>query len=452
MMTSWRSRFLRFVGVSIGAVLLVGAANVGTVAPGVVVGTGSPFHRTCAPHAVRGYLVEPTATTVSASHMVVAAWQVDRAGHGADGIVVASSPDGRRWSSRVVRGLARCEGGRPDAVSDPWLSAGPDGIVYLITDGVTGRSGSTISVVRSVDQGRSWQRPVVLEEGEGAFSDKPTLSADPYRPATAFATWNDVGHGRSVMFSRTLDGGRSWSSPRVLTHSSLEAGADMFPEIAVLPNGALTLVTTSYQSARTGIERLQHFAQTSTDLGASWSPQTPIDSLTSRLIRLLRKPRGAVRADAAIFTLTSGPQGVYLVSALVDSPSRSHVVISQEGPDGTWTQPQTIATMKNLAVLPAVAANAAGKLAVTWDSINPANRGSEALATINATVRGDDGSTWTNRRVGQPFRLPHLGPSKLFIGDYQALTPVRTGFDAIDISTRGSRHSPQTIVESFTFG
>lgn len=450
MMTSWRSRLLRLVGASLGAVLLAGAANVGTVGSGVVVGSGSPFRRTCAPYAVRGYLVEPTATTVGASSALVAAWQVDRALPGANGIVAATSSDGGRWTSRVVPGLARCEGGHPDAVSDPWLSAGPDGTVYLITDAVTAPSQTTIAVVRSLDQGRSWQRPVVLKGPEGEFSDKPTLTADPYRPATAFATWNDVGRG--VMFSRTLDGGRSWSSPRVLTHSSLGAGADMFPEVAILPDGALTLVTTSYEGRGTGpaSETLQHLAQTSTDLGASWSPQIPIDRLTSRVIRLLGKPFGAVRAAASNFSLTSGPQGVYLVSALVDSPSRSRLVMSHQDPDGTWTQPQTIATTNSLAVLPAIAAGADGKLAVTWDEITAVSRGGEALATINAAV-GEDGSSWTTRRLGQPFLMPHIGPSELFIGDYQALTPAQNGFDAIDISTRG-RRTLQTIVESFTFG
>ena len=430
---------------------LAAAANVGALSPGVVVGSGSPFRHTCAPFARRGYLVEPTAATVSGSGTLVAAWQADRAGVGADGIVAARSPDGRRWTSRVVPRLARCEGGRPDAVSDPWLSAGPDSVVYLITDAVTAHFQSTITVVRSLDQGTSWQPPVVLEGPGGAFSDKPTLTADPYAPGTAFATWNDIGHGRSVMFSRTLDGGGSWSRPRALTHSSLGYGPAMFPEIAVLPNGALTLVTTSDAIGQFPSDTLEHFAQISTDLGVTWSSPTAIDRLTT-LPTFLRKPPAGVRADPAVFSLTSGPRGVYLASALIASPSRSRLVLSQERLDGTWTAPQTIARTNKLAVLPVVAANPAGKLAVTWDSINTVNRGAQTPATVNATVSGDNGLTWTTRRLGQPFVLPQLVPGEFFIGDYQALTSVGNDFDAIEISSRGSRRNLHTIVESFTFG
>lgn len=449
-------RLLGFGGVLIGVVLVGGAASVGGVGTSVVVASGSPFRHTCGPHAVRGYLVEPTATTVRPGGTLVAAWQADRAGQGADGIVAARSSDGgHRWTSRVVPGLSRCDGGRPAAVSDPWLSAGPDGIVYLITDAITAQQRSTIAVSRSLDDGRSWQRPVILERGKRPFfrfSDKPNLTADPYRPGVAFATWNDVFPGRRVMFTRTLDGGLSWSKPRVLAHSLLAVGRDSFPEIAVLPNGALTMVMSSYHITRFRRQTLEHLVQASTNLGASWSSQTVIDRLPTLPAPSLSKPRGSVRADPAVFSLTSGPDGVYLVSALLESRSRSRLVISREQPDGTWTHPRTIATVNKLAVLPTVADTAAGKLAVTWDSITALNLGSEALAAVNAAVSENDGLAWTTRPLGQPFVLPRFASGEFFIGDYQALTPTQSGFDAIDISSRRSGQIVHTLVESFTFG
>jgi hypothetical protein len=128
------------------------------------------------------------------------------------------------------------------------------------------------------------------------------------------------------------------------------------------------------------------------------------------------------------------------------------LVISHERPDGTWTHPQTLATTNKLAVLPTVAANAAGKLAVTWDAIKAVNHGTEARATVTAAVSDDDGLSWTTRALGRPFIVPQLTPGGYFIGDYQALTPTSSGFDAIDISSRGRGRKPRTVVESFTFG
>ena len=154
-----------------------------------------------------------------------------------------------------------------------------------------------------------------------------------------------------------------------------------------------------------------------------------------------------------MFSLASGPRGVYLVSALVKSGSRGRLVISRQRPDGTWGPTRTIATTNALAVLPTVAANASGKLAVTWDSIKPPNRSGEPLATVEAAASDDAGQTWNARRLGQPFLLPEeLFPRELFIGDYQALTPTQSGFDAIDISSRRSGRKVHTVVESFAFG
>jgi hypothetical protein len=439
-----RTYLLKFIAVLAAAALLVGASDGGTAVMGVVVASGSPFQRTCAPHAVRGYLVEPTATTVTRSGVLVAAWQADRAYAGADGIVAARSLDGgRRWSSHVVPGLARCEGGQLDAVSDPWLSAGPDGTVYLLTDAVTGPQ-ATIAVSRSLDEGRSWQPPAVLEQAE--FLDKPTITADPYVPGVAFAVWEDVNRG-AVIFSRTLDAGRSWSSPRVVTQPF--AGAPALPEIGVLPNGTLTLVTSGRANGRRPFETLEHLAQTSTDLGASWSQRAVIDHLTT-LPAPFRRTRISARAE--LFSLASGPQGVYLVSALLDSPRQSRLVISHQQPDGAWSRPRTTARINKLAVLPTVAVNGSNRLAVTWDAVTLSTRSVKALATVTAAVSDDDGLTWTTHALGQPFQLPQQIDRVFFIGDYQALTTTRSGFDAIDISTRRGRHKLRTFVESFTFG
>jgi hypothetical protein len=118
---------------------------------------------------------------------LVAAFQQDRYHRGgARGIVVALSRDaGRSWERRALP-VSRCAGAaarQAPFASDPWVSVGPDGRIY-----VASLSGG-VSVTISGDWGRHWSTPAALH-GPG-FSDKPSLTADPHHPGTAYVVWSD---------------------------------------------------------------------------------------------------------------------------------------------------------------------------------------------------------------------------------------------------------------------
>src|SRR5437763_16496179 len=145
---------------------------------------GRLVRHACARGAVRGYQVEPTAVGVGSSGSLVAAWQAGRGLLGADAIFAGTSSDGLTWSTAPVPRLSRCSGGTADAVSAPWLAAGPDGILYLSAATLVARRGrltGAILVTRSLDGGHAWQRPMVLARDPGSIDDKPTITADPYR-------------------------------------------------------------------------------------------------------------------------------------------------------------------------------------------------------------------------------------------------------------------------------
>src|SRR3989441_1103057 len=153
------------------------------------------------------------------------------------GTVVAVSHDGGgSWSRSLLPGLLTCAGGRYARTSDPWVSIGQDGVIYVAVLGIrpstTGGTGYDIVVTASRDHGTTWETPVVVETAMAppTQSDKEAILADPRRPATAYAVWVDyqVTSGveptvNRVMFSRTSDGGRTWSTPAAVYSGNDEA-------------------------------------------------------------------------------------------------------------------------------------------------------------------------------------------------------------------------------------
>src|SRR2546428_11301733 len=75
------------------------------------------------------------------------------------------------------------------------------------------------------DQGTTGETPAVVETATAPPTqpDKEAILADPRRPATAYAVWGDyqVTSGveptvNQVLFARTSDGGRTWSTPAAI--------------------------------------------------------------------------------------------------------------------------------------------------------------------------------------------------------------------------------------------
>src|SRR2546421_1161247 len=178
-----------------------------------------------------GAEVEPSVTTdLRRPNRVVGAWQQDRwSDGGAHGIAAGFSTDGGRRFHEVTWPVSRCApGGLPyDRASDPWVSTGPDGVVYgsaLNFDAATPRNG--VAAVTSYDGGRTWRNTTqLIADTELAFSrDKNSVTADPTRPGRAYQVWdrlqfspdgNDFITGPTFL-SVTRDAARTWSTPRII--------------------------------------------------------------------------------------------------------------------------------------------------------------------------------------------------------------------------------------------
>src|SRR5207237_6258703 len=77
--------------------------------------------------------------------------------------------------------------------TDPWVSIGQDGTVYVsaLVSRAASSAGTTRDIVVSIsrDHGATWEAPVVLQSltAPPAQPDKDAILADPRRPGAAYA-------------------------------------------------------------------------------------------------------------------------------------------------------------------------------------------------------------------------------------------------------------------------
>jgi len=198
------------------------------------------------------------------AHMAVGVWQQDRwSDEGARAIGVAVTQDaGQHWRTSLVPGLTLATGGTYQRASDPWAAFSADGRVLYVAslpfnntnpDGTGGES--AVAVSRSLDGGRHWDRPVLLDQQTSPSSqtDKDSIATDPVKPRLAYSAWERLQIPLTLfpfrgpaMFSRTTDAGRTWEPARVLYDpgdNALTINHQLFPRA----NGTLYDVFTTFR-------------------------------------------------------------------------------------------------------------------------------------------------------------------------------------------------------------
>lgn len=116
-----------------------------------------------------------------------------------------------------------------DVASDPIVDSGfpieNSGKGFFLLGGLTykgsGLDGS-IFVQRSVDNGKTFSSPIIVNRGFGEkiFNDKPIVAVDkslasPYigNAYISYTRFFDDGRGSVIFFQRSTDGGKTWSTP-----------------------------------------------------------------------------------------------------------------------------------------------------------------------------------------------------------------------------------------------
>jgi hypothetical protein len=163
-------------------------------------------------------------------------------------IVFARSTDGGHTFSAPLR-ISGPDQGR---VLGAMPVVGPDGSITVIYTIFDKESATAIYAVHSTDAGLSFSAPVLAHAivglpyhlSNGTFRNftLPDLAVDPVTGAL-YLVWSDYRmHQADVLFSRSTDGGQTWSVPLRVNDDPPHNGADHFmPAVAVARDGVITV-------------------------------------------------------------------------------------------------------------------------------------------------------------------------------------------------------------------
>jgi hypothetical protein len=330
--------------------------------------------------------------------------------------------DGKTWTTGPAPGLTKAVGGKFDRASDPAVAFDLQGDVYLsslpILDESGGPTGVGVTVNKSTDGGKTWNKPVTVYENDNAFSDKDWIAVDdgPSSPfkGRIYAAWDFPSSFNQMVVAHSTDGGQTWSSP---VNVSGAFGIGAIP--LVQPNGNVTLI---YESLAGPYQ-----ASTSTDGGVTWSSPVNIaddDSVPIPNLRAPELPSGAV-----------DPQTGTLYIAWQDARfrhSQNDIVVSASADGGkTWSSPVRATTDPVTDgfdhFTPGIFA-VSGKLVVSY-SVQKESPSPSGIVYTGVSISLDGGRAWT-----APTRINHnlsyvqyaANAEGRFLGDYQAVVATAT--------------------------
>jgi Neuraminidase (sialidase) len=411
--------------------------------------------------------IDPT----NALHLV-ASFQQDRWNDGgANGLTnVVSTDGGAHWALAASQPkFTICEGatsGSPgffNRATDPWVSFSADGgIVYSISDsfnadGPAFGGASSIIVSRSTDGGQHWQTPVTLQLDPSVtvLNDKESITADPILTQTAYAVWDRLVSPSShanpgafnvspafrgpVLFSKTTDGGVTWSQGRVVfdpgelnqTIANQIVVPTAGPAKGMLIDGFTLIVSVRNGRSTHGL----HVALIrSANGGTTWSAPILVNTLVDANVTINGHD---VRTGDIIPAWATGPAGtLYVVWQDGRFTGQAAIAFSQSTDGGlTWSAPVRIDQTRGSgpAFTPQIAVAPDGTIGVTYynlENATPVQPGLTDAFIVHCHAACTSASSWS---TDGETRLSTTGSYDMttapdaggfFVGDYEGLVPT----------------------------
>jgi hypothetical protein len=382
---------------------------------------------------------------------VVGMWQEDRwTSGGSRNLVLGTSFDaGRTWTNIPLAGVSILAGGEFQRVTDPWVDFGLSNRVYAFSLGFddTGPDNG-LFVSTSTDGGLTWGAPVpvIIDRQFEFFNDKNALAADDWSSSpnrgNVYLAWDRliedplgqpfVGtYTGPAMFSRSTDGGASFSTPQVLfaTGTNKQTLGNV---PVVFPNGDVAVLGTYFDNGSLGKNSQSLWIALSKDGGATFSQPRLVMDMHSLPVPGLRTgdtvPSFAVAPDGTLYATWQDVR--------FSNGKRSDVLVTSSTDEGkTWSTPvkanDTPAGAQD-AFTPAIAVDSKGRIGILYyDLRDDTSTKDGAFMTAEwFTASTDGGRTWsTSRRVTPTFdQAAAAQAGGYFLGDYQALDSAGTSF------------------------
>ncbi len=206
-----------------------------------------------------------------------------------------------------------------------------------------------IMAMRSTDRGRTWSTPVTIgtalqqhpydpDDKKLEVRDEPAPTPAIGPDGAAYVAYYSVDgpHSSPILFSRSKNGGRSWSAPKAIIRGPTQ---HFNPTLSALSDGTLGLTFYDFRHDRPGDGQLTtgYWFAYSRDRGASWRQvrvARPFDALTAAVAvnpqasgRFLGEYQGLAplpRGFASAFTMSKpaavgGPSNIFFARIRLSS-------------------------------------------------------------------------------------------------------------------------------------
>ncbi len=350
--------------------------------------------------------------------------------------------------------------GRGQNLGDPALATDRAGNFYFATLAIDSNARSYVGVANSTTTNSTvtFGTPVLVSGlSPDGFQDKELITVDNSggrHDGDVYLVWTEFPFSGAprILFSRSTDGGASYSEPTRLSTSGSAVQAAM-PVVG--PDGTLYVTWEDRSGSAGGSIKLRH----SSDGGETWSSEIRATRFTrmadpdatracgrpslNGMIRVSEFPsldvdrgEGSSRGNLYIaFASDPGRQGrgddsdVFVVRSTDGGASWSEPVNVNKGPAVKENADET--TNDNF--LPVLSVGPRGEINVFfYDRRNdPNNRDIDVYRALST----DEGATWLNERVtAESFPLPPLKPNfdplvkACYMGDYNDATVDESGF------------------------
>jgi hypothetical protein len=380
---------------------------------------------------------------------ILVAWIQD--GRATD-VVMASRDGGRTFSRILVPGLSACTGGPLAVASDPGVDWSADGgqawfsaiVVNPPSDPTAESAPTSMYAFRSFDSGFSWTPPYVIQPVTGqTFWDLPRLTADPRRPKRAYYVYDirepvgKYGTRGYSLFSKTTNGGETWSAPQKLYDPRTSSSWPGISKILVNKDNSLldvmAVVGTDPNDASKP-NTTHEIAVRSTNRGRTWSKRIPIGRSSGRGV-VDPTTKNILNTFDTYPSQTVAPNGDVYVSWLQpgktpQSPSRIAVARSTDSGHHWHT---SYIGVDGQGAMPTIEVAGDGTVGVVYYVAAPESVGGSWPTKVMVATSTDRGRHWSRRQIAGPFNLLTTGSNArqcCFLGDFEGIDRLPHGMAA----------------------